>query len=151
MHEAQCLAGMAFSNALLGITHSMAHKIGAVFDITHGCAAMQYSYLMLYNSNSKVCEERYANIARYLGLEGKSDKDLVNSLINFIRNLNKELGIDSSLKEYGIAEDEFKGKVEYMAHNAVLDACTGANPRKINEEEMKNMYTYAFYGKDIDF
>ncbi|BDR65339.1 iron-containing alcohol dehydrogenase [Clostridium tetani] len=150
MHEAQCLAGMAFSNALLGITHSMAHKIGAVFDITHGCAnAIFLPYVIQFNS--KVCEERYANIAKYLGLEGKSEKDLVNSLINFIRDLNKKLSIDNSLKEYGIDENEFKEKVEYMAHNAVLDACTGANPRKINEEEMKNMYNYAFYGKDIDF
>lgn len=150
MHEAQCLAGMAFSNALLGISHSMAHKIGAVFDITHGCAnAIFLPYVVQFNS--KDCGARYANVARYLGLEGNSDKDLVNSLINFIRGLNKKLSISNSLKEYGIDESNFKEKVEYMSHNAILDACTGSNPRKINEEEMKKMYTYAFYGKDIDF
>lgn len=150
MHEAQCLAGMAFSNALLGITHSMAHKIGAVFDITHGCAnAIFLPYVIQFNS--KDCEGRYADIARYLGLKGESDKDLVNALIDFIRGLNKKLSIEDSLKAYGIDENEFKEKVDYMAHNAVLDACTVSNPRKTDEEQMKNIYTYAFYGKDIDF
>lgn len=150
MHEAQCLAGMAFSNALLGITHSMAHKIGAIFDITHGCAnAIFLPYVIQFNS--KDCEGRYANIARYLGLKGESDKDLVNALIDFIRELNKKLSIEDSLKAYGIDENEFKEKVDYMAHNAVLDACTASNPRKTDEEQMKNIYTYAFYGKDIDF
>lgn len=150
MHEAQCLAGMAFSNALLGITHSMAHKIGAVFHIPHGCAnAIFLPYVIDFNK--KACKDRYATIARYLGLNGSTEDELVDSLTSMIKELNKELNIPSTLKEYGIDENQFKEKVNFMAHNAVLDACTSSNPRKINEEEMVSMYTYAYYGKKIDF
>ncbi|MEW9096338.1 MAG: iron-containing alcohol dehydrogenase [Clostridiaceae bacterium] len=150
MHEAQCLAGMAFSNALLGITHSMAHKIGAVFHIPHGCAnAIFLPYVIDFNK--KVCKDRYATIARYLGLSGNNDDELVDALTDMIRELNKSMDIPLTLKEYGIKEEEFKQKVEFMSHNAVLDACTSSNPRKISEEEMENMYTYAYSGKKIDF
>ncbi|WP_027626674.1 iron-containing alcohol dehydrogenase [Clostridium lundense] len=150
MHEAQCLAGMAFSNALLGITHSMAHKIGAVFHIPHGCAnAIFLPYVIDFNKQA--CKDRYATIARYLGLSGSTEDELVDSLTDMIKELNKELNIPLTLKDYGIDENEFKDKVNFMAHNAVLDACTSSNPRKINEEQMVKMYTYAYYGKKIDF
>ncbi|WP_125152907.1 iron-containing alcohol dehydrogenase [Clostridium rectalis] len=150
MHEAQCLAGMAFSNALLGITHSMAHKIGAVFHIPHGCAnAIFLPYVIDFNK--KACKDRYVTIAKYLGLGGNSDDELIDSLTDMIRELNKAMDIPLTLKDYGIKEDEFKNKVKFMAHNAVLDACTSSNPRKISEDEMENMYTYAYYGKKIDF
>ncbi|KAJ51642.1 hypothetical protein BD780_003253 [Clostridium tetanomorphum] len=150
MHEAQCLAGMAFSNALLGITHSMAHKIGAVFHIPHGCAnAIFLPYVIDFNK--KVCLDRYATIARFLGLSGNTEDELVDSLTDMIRELNKKLDIPLNLKDYGINEGKFKEKVQFMAHNAVLDACTSSNPRKINEEEMMNMYNYAYSGKKIDF
>lgn len=150
MHEAQCLAGMAFSNALLGIVHSMAHKVGAVFHIPHGCAnAIFLPYVIKYNR--KACEDRYANIARHIGLKGESERELTDSLIGLINKFNKELNIPSSMKEYGIEEDEFKANLKFIAHNAVLDPCTGSNPREIDDETMEKLYTCAYYGSDVDF
>ena len=150
MHEAQCLAGMAFSNALLGIVHSMAHKVGAVFHIPHGCAnAIFLPYVIKYNR--KACEDRYANIARHIGLKGESERELTDALIDLINKFNKELNIPSSMKEYGIDENEFKANLKFIAHNAVLDPCTGSNPRDIDDETMEKLYTCAYYGSDVDF
>ena len=150
MHEAQCLAGMAFSNALLGIVHSMAHKVGAVFHIPHGCAnAIFLPYVIKYNR--KACEDRYANIARHIGLKGESERELTEALIDLINKFNKELNIPSSMKEYGIEEDDFKANLKFIAHNAVLDPCTGSNPREIDDETMEKLYTCAYYGSDVDF
>ncbi|MFH5905388.1 iron-containing alcohol dehydrogenase [Clostridium perfringens] len=150
MHEAQCLAGMAFSNALLGIVHSMAHKVGAVFHIPHGCSnAIFLPYVIKYNR--KACEDRYANIARHIGLKGESERELTDALIDLINKFNKELNIPSSMKEYGIEEDDFKANLKFIAHNAVLDPCTGSNPREIDDETMEKLYTCAYYGSDVDF
>ncbi|NGS99768.1 iron-containing alcohol dehydrogenase [Clostridium perfringens] len=150
MHEAQCLAGMAFSNALLGIVHSMAHKVGAVFHIPHGCAnAIFLPYVIKYNR--KACEDRYAQIARHIGLKGESERELTDALIDLINKFNKELNIPSSMKEYGIDENEFKANLKFIAHNAVLDPCTGSNPREIDDETMEKLYTCAYYGSDVDF
>ncbi|MFQ9727138.1 MAG: iron-containing alcohol dehydrogenase [Clostridium perfringens] len=150
MHEAQCLAGMAFSNALLGIVHSMAHKVGAVFHIPHGCAnAIFLPYVIKYNR--KACEDRYANIARHIGLKGESERELTDALIDLINKFNKELNVPSSMKEYGIDENEFKANLKFIAHNAVLDPCTGSNPREIDDETMEKLYTCAYYGSDVDF
>ncbi|HBI6979154.1 iron-containing alcohol dehydrogenase [Clostridium perfringens] len=150
MHEAQCLAGMAFSNALLGIVHSMAHKVGAVFHIPHGCAnAIFLPYVIKYNR--KACEDRYANIARHIGLKGESERELTDALIDLINKFNKELNIPSSMKEYGIDENEFKANLKFIAHNAVLDPCTGSNPREVDDETMEKLYTCAYYGSDVDF
>ncbi|WP_415339846.1 iron-containing alcohol dehydrogenase [Clostridium perfringens] len=150
MHEAQCLAGMAFSNALLGIVHSMAHKVGAVFHIPHGCAnAIFLPYVIKYNR--KACEDRYASIARHIGLKGESERELTDALIDLINKFNKELNIPSSMKEYGIEEDDFKANLKFIAHNAVLDPCTGSNPREIDDETMEKLYTCAYYGSDVDF
>ena len=150
MHEAQCLAGMAFSNALLGIVHSMAHKVGAVFHIPHGCAnAIFLPYVIKYNR--KACEDRYAQIARHIGLKGESERELTDALIDLINKFNKELNIPSSMKEYGIEENDFKANLKFIAHNAVLDPCTGSNPREINDETMEKLYTCAYYGSDVDF
>ena len=150
MHEAQCLAGMAFSNALLGIVHSMAHKVGAVFHIPHGCAnAIFLPYVIKYNR--KACEDRYANIARHIGLKGESERELTDALIDLINKFNKELNIPSSMKEYGIDENEFNANLKFIAHNAVLDPCTGSNPREVDDETMEKLYTCAYYGSDVDF
>ncbi|WP_150540969.1 iron-containing alcohol dehydrogenase [Clostridium perfringens] len=150
MHEAQCLAGMAFSNALLGIVHSMAHKVGAVFHIPHGCAnAIFLPYVIKYNR--KACEDRYANIARHIGLKGESERELTDALVGLINKFNKELNIPSSMKEYGIEENEFKANLKFIAHNAVLDPCTGSNPREIDDETMEKLYTCAYYDSDVDF
>lgn len=150
MHEAQCLAGMAFSNALLGIVHSMAHKVGAVFHIPHGCAnAIFLPYVIKYNR--KACEDRYAQIARHIGLKGESERELTDALVDLINKFNKELNIPSSMKEYGIEEDDFKANLKFIAHNAVLDPCTGSNPREVDDETMEKIYTCAYYGSDVDF
>ncbi|ADK14909.1 MULTISPECIES: iron-containing alcohol dehydrogenase [Clostridium] len=150
MHLAQCLAGMAFSNALLGITHSLAHKTGAVFHIPHGCAnAIYLPYVIDFNK--KACAPRYAEIARSLKLPGNTDDELVDSLTNMIKDMNKSMDIPLTLKDYGVDEKEFKDSEDFIAHNAVLDACTGSNPRSINDTEMKKLLEYIYYGKKVDF
>ena len=152
MHNAQCIAGMAFSNALLGIVHSMAHKTGAAFStghIPHGCAnAIYLPYVIQFNINVK---NRYAEIARYIGLEGKDDNELTNKLIEKIRDYNRKLEIPLNLKDFGIKEDEFKEKVKKIAELAVKDACTISNPREISNEEMEKVLIATYYGEDIIF
>jgi len=150
MHIAQCLAGMAFSNALLGIAHSMAHKTGAVFHIPHGCAnAIFLPYVIDFNK--KICGNRYAEIARCLKLTGSSQDELIDSLTNMIRNLNKVMNIPSTLAEYGITKEDFETNVEFMAENAIKDACTGSNPRSINVAEMKKIFNCTFTGEKVNF
>lgn len=149
MHEAQCLAGMAFSNALLGIVHSMAHKVGAVFHIPHGCAnAIFLPYVIQYNRLK--CEDRYADIARALKLKGDNDTELTDSLIELINELNDKLNIPHSMKEYGVAEDDFKANLSFIAHNAVLDACTGSNPREIDDATMEKLFECTYYGTKVN-
>lgn len=155
MHDAQCLAGMAFSNALLGIVHSMAHKTGAAFStghITHGLAnAMYLPYVIKYNAKDPVAAKRYAEIARKTGLAGASEKSLINSLCAKIDEFNVILGIPSTLKKFGIKEDEFKEKIAVIAENAVGDACTGSNPRPIDPATMEKLFTCIYYGTEVDF
>ncbi len=149
MHEAQCLAGMSFSNALLGIVHSMAHKVGAVFHIPHGCAnAIFLPYVIQYNRKS--CEDRYADIARALKLEGNTDAELTDSLIKLINEFNDKLSIPHSMKEYGVEEAEFKANLEFISHNAVVDACTGSNPREIDDATMAKLFECTYYGTEVN-
>ena len=151
MHYAQCLAGMAFSNALLGIVHSMAHKTGAAFStghIPHGCANAIY---IQYNAKDTVAADRYAEIARRMGLEGRSRQALINSLCAKINEFNEKLNIPKTLKEFGINEDEFKEKVDHIAELAVGDACTGSNPRPIDPAAMAKLLTCTYYGTEVDF
>lgn len=155
MHYAQCLAGMAFSNALLGIVHSMAHKTGAAFStghITHGCAnAMYLPFVIKYNAKDPVASKRYAEIARKMGLPGASEKALVNSLCEKIDDLNVKFSIPKTLKAFGIIEDEFKEKIAKIAELAVGDACTGSNPRAIDPATMEKLFTCIYYGTEVDF
>lgn len=155
MHYAQCLAGMAFSNALLGIVHSMAHKTGAAFStghIPHGCAnAIYLPYVIRYNAKDTVAADRYAEIARRMGLEGRSRQALINSLCAKINEFNEKLNIPKTLKEFGINEDEFKEKVNRIAELAVGDACTGSNPREIDPANMAKLLTCTYYGTEVDF
>lgn len=155
MHYAQCLAGMAFSNALLGIVHSMAHKTGAAFEtghIPHGCAnAMYLPFVIQYNAKDETAKKRYADIARAVGLEGKDDCELVNALCKKIDAYNVALNIPKTLKEFGINEDEFKRKVASIAELAVGDACTGSNPRAITPKEMEKLLECCYYGTEVDF
>ena len=155
MHYAQCLAGMAFSNALLGIVHSMAHKTGAAFStghIPHGCAnAIYLPYVIKYNAKDPVAAGRYAEIARRMGLEGTSQQALINSLCEKIDSFNVKLNIPKTLKEFGINEEEFKEKVAKIAELAVGDACTGSNPRAIDPANMEKLLTCTYYGTEVDF
>ena len=155
MHYAQCLAGMAFSNALLGIVHSMAHKTGAAFStghIPHGCAnAIYLPYVIKYNAKDKVAASRYAEIARRMGLPGTSEKALINSLCAKIDEFNAKMNIPKTLKEFGINEDEFKEKLDKIAELAVGDACTGSNPRAIDPATMAKLFTCTYYGTEVDF
>ncbi len=158
MHNAQCLAGMAFSNALLGIVHSMAHKTGAAYSgghIVHGCAnAMYLPKVIKYNSKNSEAAERYAYIAKFIGLEGNTVDELVDALINELKSMNKALEIPSCIKEYEggiIDEAEFNSKLKDVAALAISDACTGSNPRQPSQEEMEKLLTACFYDKEIDF
>ena len=155
MHDAQCLAGMAFSNALLGIVHSMAHKTGAAFStghITHGLAnAMYLPYVIKYNAKDPVAAKRYAEIARFVGFGGASEKALINSLCEKINEFNVILNIPATLKDFGIKEDEFKEKIATISENAVGDACTGSNPRTIDPATMERLFTCIYYGTEVDF
>jgi len=150
MHYGQCLAGMAFSNALLGICHSMAHKTGAVFHIPHGCANAIYLPNVI-RFNKKAALDRYAQIASQLRLSGNNDEELVESLIKMIEDLNKEMGIPASLKEYGIDEELFNSKLDLISERAILDACTGCNPREINKDQMKKIFQCVYSGEKVDF
>ncbi|GAA0225470.1 iron-containing alcohol dehydrogenase [Metaclostridioides mangenotii] len=150
MHYAQCMAGMAFSNALLGIVHSMAHKTGAVFHIPHGCAnAIYLPYVIDYNK--KECADRYVKIAKRLNLKGNSDDELIDALTDKIKDLNKSMDIPATLKDYGIDEAKFKEKVELISERALEDACTGSNPRKIDKENMVKLFNSIYYGEKVDF
>jgi len=150
MHIAQCLAGMAFSNALLGIAHSMAHKSGAVFHIPHGCAnAIYLPYVIDFNK--KVVSDRFAEIARFIGLKGNSDMELTDAFRSFVEDMNKKLSIPSTMKEYGIKEDDFLNNVDRISKNAAADACTGSNPRETTPEDFKKIFTAAYYGKKVNF
>ena len=155
MHYAQCLAGMAFSNALLGIVHSMAHKTGAAFStghIPHGCAnAIYLPYAIRYNAKDSTAASRYAEIARRMGLAGASETALVNSLCEKISEFNSRLGIPATLAEFGIDEKEFNEKLDKIAELAVGDACTGSNPRAIDPAAMAKLFKCTYYGTEVDF
>lgn len=158
MHNAQCLAGMAFSNALLGIVHSMAHKTGAAYSgghIVHGCAnAMYLPKVIKYNSKNPEAAVRYGEIAAFIGLKGDSTEALVDALINELKSMNEALNIPKCIKDYEggiIDEAEFNSKLSDVAALAISDACTGSNPRIPTQEEMEKLLDACFYDKEIDF
>ena len=153
MHNAQCLAGMAFSNALLGIVHSMAHKTGAAYSgghIVHGCAnAMYLPKVIQYNAKDPAAAARYAEIAAHLGLAPNAD-----ALVKHIRAMNKALDIPGSIKDYEggiIDEKEFLEKLPRVAELAVGDACTGSNPRAITPAVMEKLLKACYYDLTVDF
>ncbi|HCA72066.1 MAG TPA: butanol dehydrogenase, partial [Ruminococcaceae bacterium] len=157
MHYAQCLAGMAFSNAMLGIVHSMAHKTGAAYQnghIPHGCAnAMYLPKVIPYNAKIPETRERYASIARAVGLTGDED-NLIQALCRKIDMYNDLLDIPHSIKDYGdgmVPEKEFQEKLHNIAALAISDACTGSNPRQPSQEEMEKLLTACYYDLPVDF
>lgn len=165
MHNAQCLAGMAFSNALLGIVHSMAHKTGAAFSgghIIHGAAnAMYLPKVIKFNAKDPVAAARYADIADFIHLGGSTTEEKIDNLIAMLRKKNDDLNIPHCIKHYGegglpaetgiVPEDEFMAKLHDIAANAILDACTGSNPRQPSQEEMEKLLKCCYYDTEVDF
>jgi len=167
MHNAQCLAGMAFSNALLGIVHSMAHKTGAVFGdlgahIIHGAAnAMYLPKVIAFNAKDETAKKRYAKIADVIGLAGNSDEEKVKALIAYVRDLNDQLNIPHCIQHYGadsypteqgfVPENVFLERLHDIAVNAIADACTGSNPRQPSVEEMEKLLKCCYYDTEVDF
>ena len=166
MHDAQCIAGIAFSSGLLGIVHSMAHKTGAAFTgdhIIHGCAnAMYLGKVIQFNARDERAKSRYAFIAKdVLHLAGETEDELVEALVQKIRDLNDALDIPQGIKNYGksgvkadesiIDYEEFEAKKADVAANAILDACTGSNPRIPTQEEMEQLLEFVYTDTPVTF
>ena len=160
MHNASTMAGMAFSNAFLGICHSMAHKLGAVFHLPHGrINAILLPYVVEYNGSKPtkftsfpkyeyyMADEKYAKIAKMVGLKADTVEEGVHSLAEAIRKMNKDINIPASFKEAGVDEQEFLDNVDKLADRAFEDQCTPANPRLPLVTEIKKILLDSYYGK----
>ena len=161
MADASTMAGIAFANAFLGLCHSMAHKLGAFHHLPHGVAnALLISEIMRYNAEEVPTKmgtfpqyayphtlARYAEIADFLGLSGKNDKEKLENLIKAIEELKAKVGIKKTIAEYGIDEAKFLSSLDEMTEQAFNDQCTGANPRYPLMREMKEIYLKAYYGE----
>lgn len=160
MHNASAIAGMAFTNAFLGINHSMAHKLGGEYHIPHGRAnAILLPHVVEYNAQKPtkftifpkyekfIADEKYAKIARHLGLKASTTDEGVKSLVAAIRSLMKEIEIPTTIKECGVNEAVFMGNLSTLAENAFEDQCTTANPRYPLISEMIEIYKKAYFGK----
>ena len=160
MHNASCIAGMAFSNAFLGVNHSIAHKLGGEFHIPHGRAnAIILPYVIRYNATKPtkfvsfpkyeyfIADQKYADIAKRLGLKAKTTEQGVDSLIEAVKELNRDLNIPKTLREAGIDEQEFLAKVDKLSEMAFEDQCTTANPRVPLVHEIKELMLQAYYGE----
>ena len=162
MHNASTIAGMAFTNAFLGINHSLAHKIGAEFHMAHGrINAILLPYVIKYNASKPskfvsfpkyeyfIADQKYAKLAKRNGLPAETVEEGVRSLISKVQELNQKLAIPKSFQEAGIAEDEFLAKVDMLADRAFEDQCTTANPRLPLVSELKQILLDSYYGKEV--
>lgn len=161
MHNASTMAGMAFTNAFLGINHSMAHKLGGEFHVPHGCAnAILLPHVIRYNGvanptkftswpkyESYIVGDKIFSLMKKLGFKPNSNDEAVEMLAAKVEELNEYLGIPATLKEYGIEEKEFLAKVGVLADLAFGDQCTTANPRLPLVSELEELYMIAYYGK----
>ncbi|MBQ4327909.1 MAG: bifunctional acetaldehyde-CoA/alcohol dehydrogenase [Clostridia bacterium] len=161
MANAATMAGMAFANAFLGVCHSMAHKLGAFHHLPHGVAnALMIEEVIRFNASEAPAKmgtfsqydhphtlARYAQIADYLGLGGKTDEKKLENLIKAINELKAKVGIKETIRDYGIDEKDFLDRLDDMVEQAFDDQCTGANPRYPLMSEIKQMYLNAYYGK----
>lgn len=161
MANAATMAGMAFANAFLGVCHSMAHKLGAFHHLPHGVAnALMLEEVLRFNASENPTKmgtfsqydhphtlERYAEVADYLGLGGKSNAEKLENLINALNELKERVGIKQTIKDYDIDESDFLARLDDMTEQAFDDQCTGANPRYPLMSEIKQMYLNAYYGK----
>ena len=159
MHNASTIAGMAFTNAFLGINHSLAHKIGAEFHISHGRTnAILLPYIIKYNATMPtkfvsfpkyehyIADYKYSLLAKRIGIEFNNTKEAIDKLVEKINDLNKSLNIPKSFSEYGINESEFLSKIDILADKAFEDQCTNTNPRLPLIEELKKIMLDAYYG-----
>jgi acetaldehyde dehydrogenase/alcohol dehydrogenase len=162
VHNASCIAGMAFTNAFLGINHSLAHKLGGEFHIAHGrCNAILLPYVIRYNATSPtkfvsfpkyehyIADIKYSEFAKKIGLEVNSTEDGIDALINMINYMLDKLEIPKSFKEYGIDEEEYMSKLDNLANRAFEDQCTTANPRLPLVNELKKILIDAYYGVNL--
>ena len=161
MGNAATMAGMAFANAFLGVCHSMAHKLGAFHHLPHGVAnALMIDEVLRFNAEEVPVKmgtfpqygyphtlARYAEVADYLGIKGKNDKEKLDNLIKALDELKAKVGIKKTIKDYGIDEKYFLDRLDEMTEQAFDDQCTGANPRYPLMSEIKQMYLNAYYGK----
>ncbi|MDR1630840.1 MAG: bifunctional acetaldehyde-CoA/alcohol dehydrogenase [Oscillospiraceae bacterium] len=160
VHNASCIAGMAFTNAFLGINHSLAHKLGGEFHIPHGRAnAILLPYVIAYNAQKPEkfpifpkysefkADYKYAQIARHVGLPGATQEEQIASLIEAVRGLMRELNIPMSIKDCGVDEAEFFAKLPLLAENAFDDQCTTSNPRYPLIRDLEEIYKKAYYGE----
>lgn len=161
MADASCMAGMAFANAFLGVCHSMAHKLGAFHHLPHGIAnALLISLVVDFNASECPTKmgtfsqyqyphtrARYAECARFCGIQAKDDEEAVKKLIVKIEELKASVGVKKSISEYGVDEKYFLETLDNMVEQAFDDQCTGANPRYPLMSEIKDMYLKAYYGK----
>ena len=162
MHNASTIAGMAFTNAFLGINHSLAHKLGAEFHLPHGrLNAIILPYVIKYNSSKPtkfvsfpkyeyfIADKKYYEIAKKIGLKADTVEEGINSLIAKIQEMNEHLNIPKSLQEAGVDEQEFLAKVDMLSDRAFEDQCTTANPRLPLVSELKQILLDSYYGKTI--
>lgn len=161
MAHASCMAGMAFSNAFLGINHSMAHKLGAFHHLPHGMAnALLMNEVIRFNATDAPTKQaafaqykypnaawRYARIADHLGLGGNTEAEKVELLIKAIEGLQAKVNMPKTIQEAGVSEVKFMETLDEMVEQAFDDQCTGANPRYPLMSELKEMYITSYYGK----
>ncbi|MCV3742847.1 bifunctional acetaldehyde-CoA/alcohol dehydrogenase [Lentilactobacillus hilgardii] len=163
MHNAATLAGMAFGNAFLGITHSVAHKLGGEFGLTHGIAiAITLPHVIRFNAKlpEKIAvwpkyeyfraNKDYAEIARYVGIQGKTDEDLVEGLVQKIIDLAHSVGVTLSLKAWGVDKDKFDAAVDRLSVLAYEDQCTTANPKEPLIADLKQIMMDDYDGKGVE-
>ena len=143
MHDASCLAGIALANALLGIVHAMAHQLGGMFGIPHGCAnAILMPNVIRYNS---AVTKKYEDLAKILGKETAEDYAAE------IEKLRSGLNVPATVKEYGISESDWKEKLDEITKNAMADACVGTNPRTPADADIRKIYECCYSGVKVDF
>ena len=161
MHNASCMAGMAFANAFLGVNHSMAHKLGAFHHLPHGIAnAVILTEVMRYNAAEVPTKmgtfsqyqyphtlQRYAELGRFAGCTGNTDEEVFENFIAKLEDLKEKIGIKKTIKDYGIDEKYFLDTLDDMCEQAFNDQCTGANPRYPLIKEIKEIYLKCYYGK----
>ena len=162
MHNASCMAGMAFANAFLGLNHSMAHKLGAFHHLPHGIAnAIILTRVMRYNAAEAPVKmgtfsqypypnalHNYAEMAKYCGIEGKDDKEVFENFITKLEELKDFIGVKKTIADYGVDEQYFLDTLDEMTEQAFNDQCTGANPRYPLMSEIKELYLDAYYGRE---